>query len=300
MPRAAAFVAVCLALSAQAAAAEKPAKFFDLTYSTVDGEPLKLDLVVPAGPGPFPLVVCYHGGAWKYGSRKDLSKSVINGLDFVGGERGSLLDLLAAKGFAAASVSYRLAPAAKFPAQIIDAKTAVRFLRANAKQYRLDPDRVAACGFSAGGHLACLIATTPGVSDFAGPDFAEQSDRVTCAVNFFGPTDLSLYADSPGVEKAYMLPLLGAAWKDRPEAFRKASPVEYAGKTTCPVLTIHGTADVIVPVIHAERFHAKLTAAGADSTLVTVKGKGHGWGGPTATETTDTMCRFLAANLGAK
>ncbi|MGL6097596.1 MAG: alpha/beta hydrolase fold domain-containing protein [Fimbriiglobus sp.] len=300
MPRAAAFVAVLLALVTKTAAAETPDRFFDVTYSTADGGPLKLDLVVPAGPGPFPVVVCFHGGAWKYGSRKDLSRSVINGLDFIGGEQRSLLELLAKKGFAAASVSYRLAPAAKFPAQIIDAKTAVRFLRANAKQYRLDPTRVAACGFSAGGHLACLMATTPGHSDFSGPEFPKESDRITCAVNYFGPTDLSLYADTPGVEKASMVPLLGATWKDRPEVFQNASPLEYAGKTTCPILTIHGTADVIVPVIHAERFHAKLTAAGADSTLVTVRGKGHGWGGTAATATTDTTCRFLIKNLGAK
>ena len=271
----------------------------DVVYATFDGEKVQLDMAMPLGAGPHPVVVCFHGGAWKYGSRKDLSKPSVADMDFGTGKK-SLIEWLAERGFAGVSVGYRLAPKNKFPAQIEDAKTAVRYLRANAKALNLDPTRIAALGFSAGGHLAALLGTTDSGAGFEGTLYHEQSSQVQCVVDFFGPADLSLYSETEGIEKAFMVPLLGARYASQPNIYKKASPIEHVTKESAPFLIIHGTADVIVPVIHSERLHDKLIAAGARSELVTVSGKGHGWGGEPAVETMGTAIKFLKAELKAK
>ena len=195
------------------AAGPEAVQRYDHPYAVAGGETLRLDFAAPPGPGPFPLVVCLHGGAWKVGTRKELSLPVL-WTDFgVGGalprpapglvgrhhaDSQSLLDYLSERGYAAASVSYRLAPAHKFPAQVVDAATAVRYLRANAAGFRIDPDRVAVAGFSAGGHLAGLLGTADRVPEFAGPLYPEQSAKVKAVLNYFGPADLTLYEETPG------------------------------------------------------------------------------------------------------
>ena len=267
----------------------------DIVYGTVGAEKLMLDLAVPRTGGPHPLVLCLHGGAWKAGSRKDLSKGVM-WADF-GTGRTSLIESLAGEGFAAASVSYRFAPTAKFPAQIQDVKTALRFLRANAKRLNLDPDRVGVLGFSAGGHLAALVGLTDGVEAFAGTEHPGYSTKVNCVVDFFGPADLTLYSETPGIEKAFMAPLLGGRSSDHPELYTQASPVTYAAKDAPPFLIVHGTADVVVPLLHSKRLHERLTAAGAASELVRVPGKGHGWFGPEAAASYAATTKFLTEYL---
>jgi acetyl esterase/lipase len=286
-----------LLLSPAAAPAAEPAVVLrpDVTYAVVGSEKLQLDVAMPATPGPHPAVVCLHGGAWRVGSRKDLTYGSW-WYDF-GGPDKSLLRILAGRGFVAVSVGYRLAPEHKFPAQVEDAKTAVRFLRANAAAFRIDPDRIAALGFSAGGHLAALLGTADESAGFEGALYPEQSGRVQCVVDFFGPSDLTLYAQTPGLEGAYFVPLLGGRSRDKLELYKKASPVEYVSKDDPPFLIVQGTADLLVPAIHSERLHEKLTAAGVESKLVTVKGKGHGWGGPDAARTTETAIQFLAEQL---
>jgi acetyl esterase/lipase len=254
----------------------------DVVYATVEKESLQLDLARPAGPGPHPVVVCLHGGAWKYGSRQDVA---------------GYAEYLAANGIAAATVSYRLAPRNKWPAQIEDAKTAVRFLRETAKKYDLDPDRVGALGFSAGGHLAALLGTADAAAGFEGPLYPDQSSRVQCVVNFFGPSDLCLFCESPGIEAAYFRPFLGSRFRDNPDVYKKASPIAHVSKDDPPFLHLHGTADILVPVIHSERLHEKLTKAGVASELITVKGGGHGWGGKDALGTTAATMAFLKKHL---
>jgi acetyl esterase/lipase len=291
------------------AADPAPVRRFDVPFATADGETLKLDFVAPAGPGPFPVVVCLHGGAWKAGSRKDLSRPAL-WADF--GAAGalpraeptlpvktrsdgpSLLDLLAERGYAAASASYRLAPRHKFPAQIIDVATAVRFLRANAADFRIDPARVAACGFSAGGHLASLLALTAGrVPEFRGDLFPDQPDGVRAVVNFFGPADLTLYEESPGIEATALRPLFGGDPATRPARYRQASPVNHVTRAAPPFLHLHGTVDVVVPMLHTQRLHDRLTAAGVPSELVKYRGKGHGWFGPELGDSVTRASAFL-------
>ncbi|OWK36635.1 alpha/beta hydrolase [Fimbriiglobus ruber] len=275
-----------------------PVTRFDVTYATAGDEKLKLDFAAPPGPGPFPCVVCLHGGAWKMGSRKDLSRP-IPWAEFGPGNK-SLIETLAGHGYAAASVSYRFAPKSKFPAQIEDAKTAVRFLRANAKEFHIDPDRIGALGFSSGGHLAALLGTTDKSAGFDGPLYPDQSSRVSCVVDFFGPADLSLFGDTPGIEAMFLVPLMGGTAASKSDLYKKASPLDRVSKNSVPFLILQGTADIVVPAVHSERLHDKLTAAGVKSELILLKGKGHGWGGVDAVQSSDAMFKFLDEYLKGK
>jgi acetyl esterase/lipase len=300
-------LAVLLVLTPIAAAADAPAgKLLDksqisvkkgIAYTTAGRETLRLDLALPKTPGPHPLVVCLHGGAWKYGDRTELSRAPLdpdlnrmsNGL--------SMIEGLAARGFAAATVDYRNVPKYTFPAPLEDCKTAVRFLRAKAKEYDLDGTRVAALGFSAGGHLAALLGLTDSAAGFDGTAYADQSSKVNCVVDLFGPTDLSLYYGNEGINKGFMVPLLGAKAKDGTELHKKASPLTYVTKDAPPFLVIHGNADFIVPIIHSERLVAKLKENGTPCEFVTVNWKGHGWSGAAARQTTETVTKFLREQL---
>jgi acetyl esterase/lipase len=266
-------------------------------YDTIDGQKLYLDLARPKEGGPYPCVVMFHGGAWRGGSRKDLS---VGGKTNDGKVAPSLLEMVASRGYVAASASYRLAPKFQFPAQIQDARAAVRFLRASAKEYGIERDKFAACGFSAGAHLALLLGLADKVDGWDAGNNTEQSSRVQCVVDFFGPTDLSLYSNSPGLEDGFLVPVFGKACKTDPEIYKKASPVTYVSKKAPPVLMIHGTFDLVVPVIHSENLEKKLKDAGAPVELITVRGEGHGWNGPTLTRTANDALKFLDANLKGK
>ncbi len=268
----------------------------NIVYATASGEKIMLDLAAPTEGGPYPAVLLLHGGAWSMGSRKDLSVGA-RGMD--GKIGASLIEQVAARGYVVASASYRLAPKHKFPAQIDDVRTAIRFLRANAKKYHIEPDKFAVGGFSAGGHLA-LLAGLADKKSFENVDYPEQSSRVQCVVSFFGPTDLSLYSASEGLEDAYMVPWLGKACKTDKTVYSKASPIEYATKDDPPVLMIHGTADFIVPIVHSERMQKKLEDLGVKSELIAVKGEGHGWSGKVAAKTTEDGLAFLDQQLKGK
>lgn len=263
-------------------------------YDTLDDQKLLLDVAMPKDGGPHPCVVLFHGGAWRGGSRKDLS---VGDKDRNGKITPSLIEEVAARGYVAVAPSYRLAPKFQFPAQIQDARSAVRYLRANAKNYGIDRDRIAAAGFSAGGHLALLLGLAEKVDGWDAGANLDQSSRVQCVVDFFGPADLSLYAVSPAVEDAYMVPVFGKACKTDAEIYKKASPVTYVSKTAPPVLIFHGTFDFIVPIIHSETLQKKLKDAGATAELITVNGEGHGWNGKTLARTTNDALKFLDANL---
>lgn len=269
----------------------------NIVYATVGGDKLMLDLARPNTPGPHPVLVGFHGGAWKYGNRSDLSKPVGDLLDFAGSGPRSMIEVMAEQGFAVASVSYRLAPKHQWPAQIVDAKTAVRFLRANADKFNLDADRIGAFGFSAGGHLAALLGTVESEPSMEGDLYSDHTSKVNCVVDFFGPTDMTLYTVTPGLEKAYMVPLFGDRYSRKPEAYKQASPLNHVSKAAAPFLIFHGTVDVVVPIIHSERLADKLTEAKVPNQLVTIRGKGHGWSGQTAIETRNQTMKFFSEHL---
>ena len=266
-------------------------------YDTIDKQKLYLDIAMPKEGGPYPCVVMFHGGAWRGGSRKDIS---IGDKGKDGKVLPSALEDVAARGYVAVAPNYRLAPKFPFPAQIQDARAAVRFLRANAKEYGIDRDKFAAAGFSAGGHLALLLGLADKVEGWDAGGNTDESSRVQCVVDFFGPADLSLYSVSPAVEDAYMVPVFGKECKTDPEVYKKASPVTYVSKAAPPVLILHGTFDLIVPIIHSENLQKKLKDAGATAELITVRGEGHGWTGKTFDRTTADALKFLDAHLKGK
>ncbi|MBM3982885.1 MAG: alpha/beta hydrolase [Planctomycetes bacterium] len=269
----------------------------NIEFDTIDKFPLLLDVARPKEGGPFPCVVMFHGGAWRGGSRKDLSVGDKLKDDTY---TPSVIERVAARGYVAVSASYRLAPKHQFPAQIQDARAAVRFLRAKAKDYAIDRDRIGAAGFSAGGHLALLLGLADKVEGWDAGGNTDHSSRVQCVVDFFGPADLSLYATSPGLEDSFMVPVFGKGVKTDPAIYKKASPITYVTKAAPPVLMLHGTFDLIVPVIHSENLQKKLKDAGATAELITVRGEGHGWSGPVLERTTNDALKFLDTHLKGK
>jgi acetyl esterase/lipase len=281
------------------AAAEPPVKVeYDVTYSNAGGEKLKLDVAVPPGDGPFPCVVMLHGGAWQLGGRGEFTA----GLRGADGKRGpSWIELAAQKGYVAATVSYRLAPRHKFPAMIEDARSAVRFLRADAKKYKIDPGRFAAMGTSAGAHLSLLCGLCEKCDGFDVGDNLDVSGKVQCVIDFFGPTDLKLYAASEGLEEGYIIPVFGEKVRTDAEVYKKISPISYVRKDSPPVLMVHGTFDLVVPVKHSELMLKAMKDAGATAELVTVPFGGHGgWTPKEMARPTAAVFRFLDTHLKGK
>ena len=237
----------------------------DIVYSQVGGR-VQMDVVRPReGTGPFPAVVCVHGGGFRAGTR----------LGYL-----PLAFQLAQKGYVAATVSYRLSPMAQFPAHVHDVKAAVRFLRAKANRFQIDPDRIGATGGSAGGHLVLFLGLTADVDEFEGSGpHQDQSSAVQAVVNFYGPTDFTTsYGKS--VDAAEVLPLfLGGDLEHARPLHIKASPLNWVTPNAAPTLTIHGTEDDYVAHEHAQWLTERLEAAGVETELLTLDGAGHGFKG---------------------
>lgn len=245
----------------------------DVEYGTGSGRALHLDVYTPEkSAGPAPFILWIHGGGW------------------IGGEKSPCLTVgLVAKGYVTASIEYRLATEAAFPAQIEDCKAAVRWVRTHAKALGVDPARIGAAGGSAGGHLAALLGVAGDAADLEGKGGNPGvSSSVAAVCDIFGPTDL-LHFDGHGsilvasANDSVVAQLLGGPLATHQELARKASPITYVTKDDPPFLILHGDKDNIVPVDQSERFDAALKKAGVDSTLVVVPGAGHGDLGPDAT-----------------
>jgi len=231
----------------------------DLVYGTGGGRDLRLDLYLPEeAPRPMPLIVWVHGGGWRGGSK--------------GRTRAAGMT---ARGYAVASVEYRLSGEAVFPAQIHDVKAAVRWLRANAEEYGLDPRKFGAWGSSAGGHLVALLGTSGGVGALEGEGgSADRSSRVQAVCDFFGPADLTRLG---GGARDPVARLLGGTRDEKPDLARLASPVTHVSEDDPPFLLVHGDRDPLVPVAQSRLLHQMLVRAKVPSRLHEVEGAGHGW-----------------------
>lgn len=242
----------------------------DVEYGRAGERSLRLDIVRPAEKTerPMPVVCFIHGGGWTGGDKRD-------GLP--------LLYPLAQDGYFCVSINYRLTGEAIWPAQIHDCKAAIRFLRANAQKYHIDPEKIGVWGGSAGGHLVAMLGTTGDVAELEGNCGSPgQSSRVTCVLNWFGPTDLPRALTDPTVPdwvKGLLDKLVGGPAAQHVDALRAASPVTYVTKDDAPTLTMHGTKDPLVPLSQAKFLDEALKKAGVESTLVIVEGAGHGFGG---------------------
>ncbi|HBY61353.1 MAG TPA: hypothetical protein DEH78_16145 [Solibacterales bacterium] len=259
-----------------------------LEYSNV-GARLALDVVRPKGLGAsdrLPAVLLVHGGGFRAGNRESYLPVAAR---------------LARRGYVAATASYRLAPRHQFPAAVEDVKAAVRFLRANAAKYNIDPDRIGAMGGSAGGHLVLMLALTADVAEFegTGPN-REHSSRVACAVNYYGPTDLT-QSYQKSVDAGAVLPLfLGGDLNHNRKVHQMASPLHWVTPRAAPVLSIHGTEDNYVAWEHAVWITDRLVAAGVAAEIEVLGGAGHGFRGADAERAEARAFGFFDRHLKSK
>ncbi len=243
----------------------------DIIYRTVDGHNLRLDIYSPKDvTGSVPAVIWIHGGGWDHGSKEQ--RPPVN---------------LMAHGYITVSIEFRLSGDAPFPAQIEDCKAAVRWLRANATKYHIDPDHIGAWGHSSGGHLAALLGTTGDVPTWDGAGENKQySSRIQAVCDLSGPTDLTAFAQEVFTSergptrraRVYLEEFLGGSGAEVERKAAAASPTTYISKDAAAVLVIHGQNDMSIPVSQAREFVAKLQAAGVDATLEVAEDRGHGVG----------------------
>jgi acetyl esterase/lipase len=244
----------------------------DLNYAGTRNPRQALDLVLPRANRsgkPLPMIVIIHGGAFRAGNKS-------MGLREAAGFAGT-------GDYAAATINYRLSGEATWPAQIHDCKAAIRWLRANAAKYGLDPDRIGVIGASAGGHLAAMLGAGGGVAALEGDlgPHTGVSSRVKCVVDLFGPSDLLAMADYPSridhnAPHSPESELIGGALPEHKDAARAASPITYISHDDPPFLIFHGTEDPLVPFNQSERLTEALKAAGVSCAFVRVIDASHG------------------------
>jgi len=240
--------------------------FPDLAYVSDGHDRQKLDLYVPDVGGPLPLIIWVHGGVFRMGSKIDnVPLAYLNA------------------GYAVASINYRLSQHAIFPAQIEDAKAAVRWLRANAETYRLDPNHFGAWGESAGGYLAAMLGTTGKIDTFDIGENLDVSSQVQVVVDHFGPTDFlqmdsqrlpdGIVHDTPDSPESE---LIGGPIQENKDCVARANPITYITQDTPPFLIIHGNMDLLVPYKQSVLLKNALDEVGVPVSFYTGEGEGHG------------------------
>mgnify|MGYP001574400770 CR=1 FL=1 len=262
----------------------------DITYCTIDGVALKMDVYYPeTGEAPFAAAVYVHGGGWNNGDKD--------------GDRPlqAWQPELSKRGIAVFAVNYRLAQEYKFPTMIEDVKCAVRSIRANAAAYHIDPNRIAAFGGSAGGHLVSLLGTTDASADFDDVgEYQDVSSRVIAVVNMYGPTDLRV-PNAGTTQQAIENTFATSSYSE----MGFASPITYVTPDDPPFLLLHGEKDTVVPITQSESFEKALQAAGVEVEFVRVKEAAHSFSkatkgvatDPTIPEIAVIMADWLAEHL---
>lgn len=260
-------LSMILSISTTSIWAQTNVETYGVTYRTIDGKELQMDIQRPQPVGvPKPVIVFLCGNGWGY-------ERTINRESF-----WYALDLANEHGYIAVTVDYSSSaqnsngrPIGTFPSQIYDVKSAIRFLKANAKQYDIDPTRIGVIGFSSGGNLALLLALTVPADGLEGQDnYLQYSSSVQTVVNLSGPTDLVSWNKEPFVS-AY----LGGSLQVKPEQYKRASPINYVKPGMAPVLTIHGEKDMVVSPNQARMLDVLMKEAGASHTLIIKSDLGH-------------------------
>lgn len=254
----------------------------DLPYVENGHERNRLDLYLPERTrDPLPVIVWVHGGAWQAGSKENCPAVS-----------------LVTKGYAVASVNYRLSQHAVFPAQIEDCKAALRWLRAKAAQYQLDPHHIGAWGASAGGHLVALLGTSTSVKEWERQGGnRELSSRVQCVVDWFGPADLTTMAGGHNQPVSPESRLIGGAVQEHLEQARQASPVTYVSRDSAPFLIMHGDKDNLVPLSQSTELAEALKQSGVEVQLQIIADNGHGGTGFASPENRQLVEAFFAKHL---
>jgi acetyl esterase/lipase len=262
--------------------------FRDLVYVEGGHERNKLDLYLPAkADGPLPLLIWVHGGGWQNGSKENSPPL-----------RGGYVE----RGYAVASINYRLSGHAVFPAQIEDCKAAIRWLRAHAKEYNLDPKRFGVWGSSAGGHLVALIGTSGDVKEFDVGANLDQSNRVQAVCDYFGPTDFTVFVSTPGyeshaTESSPEAKLIGGAVMQNKDKAARVNSIAYVSQDDPPFLIVHGEKDPTVPINQSQLLFAALKRAGVSAHFHTIHGAGHGGPGFAGQDIADMVAVFFDERL---
>ena len=240
-------------------------------YADPGGAKLRMTMYVPRDGGTSlrPGMVLIHGGGWILGTRY---------------QQAWYCRQFARHGYVVMTIDYRLMPKYAFPDCLHDCKEAVRWLRTNAAQYRIDPDRIVTFGASAGGHLAALLAATSPKDGLEGDSNLGASSDVRAAISLYGAVDLAQYRDRPlhGVlrvpSKRFFKDFTTRnGYARNGPALDAASPLTYAGPDTKPIMFVHGTSDHVVHYEQSERFHERLMACGVPTELIPVPHRGHGF-----------------------
>ncbi|HWV34310.1 MAG TPA: alpha/beta hydrolase [Thermomicrobiales bacterium] len=270
----------------------------DVQYGEGGGEPLLLDILRPAAISdePRPAIVYVHGGGWMGGDRSD----------------GITLNLMLARmGFFTVTISYRFSQVAPFPAQIHDVKAAIRFLRANAERFGIDPGRIGVWGHSAGGHLSALAGLSADIPELEGESGSPgYSSGVQAVVPMSPPTDFTLPWTGPGAPLSVEIAidaidrLLGGTPEEKPDLARLASPAALVQPGDAPSLILHGTADELVAFRQAELLAEAMQRAGNEAELMTLTGVDHNVvrslmpGSDDAFGTREAVTTFFSRHLG--
>jgi acetyl esterase/lipase len=229
----------------------------DVPYSTAGGHPLMLDIYEPSEQSSAlrPAVVLIHGGGWT-----SFDKSTMHGMGM----------FLARCGFVAFAVDYRLMHGSEniWPAQLDDVQRAVRWIRANAGKYRVDPDHIGAFGHSAGAQLASLLGMED-TRDNSAAALAKYSSKVQAVVEVSGPSDFTTHRDAD--DDAFLATFFGGSYAQHSKIWQDASPVFHVSKNVSPFLIMHGTQDADVPIAQSQELADKLKQAGVSVKFVTVE-----------------------------
>ncbi len=259
----------------------------DIPYAQAQGHALALDLHMPAGIAHPPLVVYLHGGAWRAGSKAEYPKFLVE------------------HGYAVASVEFRASTEARFPANVQDIKAAIRFLRAQEKQYGYRTARIAIAGSSSGAHLAALVGTTNGLAELEGSEGAclQQSSAVQAIVSWYGASDLStiLAQSTPfgvSVREPALKLLLGGLPDEVPELAKLASPVTHIDAHDPPALLLHGDQDRQMPINQTLELEAAYRRAGLSVELMVLDGAGHADPAFNTGEPAQRVIAFLKRTIG--
>ena len=245
-----------------------PQIFPDVEYRRIGDKSLTLDLYGRPADSALPLVIWVHSGAWRMGDNK----------------HPPAVPLLTGSGFAVASITYRFSQEALFPAQIQDCKAAVRWLRAHAHEYNLNPDKIGAWGASAGGHLVALLGLAEDVPAFEDGDYLDQSSQVQAVCDWYGPTDF-LQMDSHALDSSPFphdaadspeSQLVGGPIQENRDKVAAANPITYITEGHPPFLIMHGDQDPLVPFHQSQLLYEALASTGVAVTFRPVAGAGHG------------------------
>jgi len=233
----------------------------DLVYAQHGEHALRADVYHPTGGGPFPAVLCVHGGAWMFGNKLQMTR---------------IARTLAEHGYTAVSINHRLAPQHKFPAQIEDCRDAVRWMRRHATEYKINSERIGGWGYSSGGHLVTLLGMS-GDADLADrsgkmkPPPADQSSRIQVVIAWGAPCDFrAVPADNEG-----LVYWLGDTRRRNPDAYRKASPIEFVSPDDPPILFCHGKNDHMVKIDQPTAMVSRLKSVGVIAEMCVVPEAGH-------------------------